>query len=388
MNKGVIESRLAPKPPMGWNSWNAFGDTVSAAVIRETADAMLESGMLERGYQYIVIDDFWHGGRDAKGYLYPHPERFPDGMKAVADYVHEKGFRFGMYSCAGTMTCGEQPGSHRYEEKDAERFAEWDIDFLKYDYCFAPPDLKTAMRRYRKMASALQATKRDIVFSVCEWGVRAPWLWAREAGGHLWRTTFDVADQWDSRGKHGTTVGILAAIDLMKGLEIFAGPGGWNDPDMLVVGLNNTGYIKGGGCSVEEYRTQMSMWCMFSAPLMATCDVRYMNPNTLDILLNPDIIAVNQDDNGKPAFHARRTPVMDVWAKPLSGQRWALAFLNRDGQSQDVMVDWTDFGIDPTTPLMLHDVWTKEQRGTHTERIAVEVPPHGTVVLVGTPPTA
>jgi alpha-galactosidase len=271
--------QLALTPPMGWNSWNPFGANVSEKVIMETADAFVSSGLRDAGYTYIVIDDIWQGGRDsATGLLYPDPERFPSGIKALADYVHSKGLKFGIYSDAGTMTCGNRPGSFGYEEKDARLFADWEVDYLKYDFCYCPDyaslhnDYKMAIARYKAMGDALKATGRPIVFSVCEWGPRSPWLWGKEVGGHLWRVSYDVGDKWDEPRNEQSQIGILTAIDVMCDLERFAGPGGWNDPDMLVIGLKNSGFIKGGGCTYEEYRTQMSMWCMFQRPLCS--DVR------------------------------------------------------------------------------------------------------------------
>ena len=265
---------LALTPPMGWNSWNPFGKNVSEQVIRETADAMVSSGLKDAGFNYIVIDDYWQGTRDTiTGVLNYNPERFPSGIKALADYVHSKGLKFGIYSDAGTMTCGDQPGSYGYEEMDAKLFAEWGIDYLKYDYCYCNDygsennDYREAIARYKAMGDALKATGRPIVYSICEWGPRSPWLWGKEVGGHLWRISYDVGDKWDEPRNEHSQIGILTAIDAMTNLERFVVPGGWNDPDMLVIGLRNSGFIKGGGCTDVEYRTQMSMWCMFSAPL-------------------------------------------------------------------------------------------------------------------------
>jgi len=345
-NKNVSQSLTSPElpnlaltPPMGWNSWNPFGENVSEKVIKETADAFVSSGLKDAGYTYIVIDDIWQGGRDSvTGLLYPDPVRFPSGIKALADYVHSKGLKFGIYSDAGTLTCGDKPGSFGYEEKDAKLFAEWEVDYLKYDFCYCPDyaslhnDYKMAMARYKAMGDALKATGRPIVFSICEWGPRSPWLWGREVGGHLWRTSYDVGDKWDEPRNEHSQIGILTSIDVMCDLERFAGPGGWNDPDMLVIGLNNSGFIKGGGCTYEEYRTQMSMWCMFSAPLMLGCDVSNMTEATKTILLNKDIIAIDQDPLGKQAFRVSRIDGFEIWKKPLSGNKVAIAFLNRNSR--------------------------------------------------------
>lgn len=358
---------LALTPPMGWNSWNPFGKNVSEQVIRETADAMVSSGLKDAGFTYIVIDDYWHGGRDSvTGLLYPDPERFPSGIKALADYVHSKGLKFGIYSDAGTLTCGEQPGSFGYEEKDAQLFAEWGVDYLKYDYCFCPDyvsannDYRMAIERYKAMGDALKATGRPIVFSICEWGPRSPWLWGKEVGGHLWRTSYDVADIWDSPRNESSPIGILTSIDVDANLGRFSGPGGWNDPDMLVVGLNNTGYIKGGGCSDTEYRSQMSMWCMLAAPLMMGCDVRNMNEATTSILLNKNIIAIDQDPLGKQGFRVMSVDGIDAWKKPLSGNRVAIAFLNRNSTAQKAEADWEQLELDPDLSYTVFDVWEDE----------------------------
>ncbi len=366
---------LALTPPMGWNSWNPFGADVSEKVIMETADAMVSSGLKALGFSYIVIDDIWQGGRDSvTGLLYPDPGRFPSGIKALADYVHGKGLKFGIYSDAGTLTCGDRPGSFGYEEKDARLFAEWGIDYLKYDYCYctdnvsANNDYKMAIARYKAMGDALQATGRPIVFSICEWGPRSPWLWGREVGGNLWRTSYDVADIWDKPRNETSPIGILTSIDVMTNLGRFSGPGGWNDPDMLVVGLNNKGFIKGGGCTDIEYRTQMSMWCMFSAPLMLGCDLRNMSESTKAIILNKDIIDIDQDVLGKQAFRVISKDGIDAWQKPLSGNRVAIAFLNRNSSEKNVSASLKELELNENAKYNVYDVWkhalVKQNEGT------------------------
>lgn len=298
----TVSDNLAKTPPMGWNSWNVFGKNINEEVIRQTADAIVSTGLKDAGFEYVVIDDLWHGGRDsATGMLYADSAKFPSGIKKLADYIHSKGLKFGIYSDAGTKTCGGMPGSYGFEEKDARLFAEWGVDYLKYDYCYCPDhvsannDYKMAIDRYKAMGDALKKTGRPIVFSICEWGPRSPWLWGKEVGGHLWRTSYDVADIWDVPRNEHSPIGILTSIDVIANLGRFSGPGGWNDPDMLVVGLNNSGFIKGGGCNNIEYNTQMSMWCMFSAPLMIGCDVRNMSDETKKILLNKKVIEIDQD---------------------------------------------------------------------------------------------
>ncbi len=382
---------LAPTPPMGWNSWNPFGKNVSESVIRETADAMVSTGLKDAGFLYLVIDDYWHGGRDSNGILYPDPQRFPSGMKALADYVHSKGLKFGIYSDAGTKTCGRMPGSFGYEENDARLFAEWGVDFLKYDYCFSPDyvsannDFMMAIARYMRMGDALKATGRPIVYSICEWGPRSPWLWGRMVGGHMWRTSYDVADFWDKPRNETSPIGILTSIDVAGNLERFAGPGGWNDPDMLVIGLRNTGYIKGGGCTDIEYRTQMSMWCMLAAPLMMGCDVRSMTDATKAILLNKDIIAIDQDGLGRQGFRVMRNDGIEAWKKPLTGKRVAIAFLNRNSTGKKVSASWKELELDPKAEFTVYDVWKHKSLGRSAGSLSADLQAHECLVFVLSP---
>jgi len=389
-----VEDMLAMTPPMGWNSWNPFGKNVSEQVIRETADAFVSSGLKDLGFTYIVIDDFWQGLRDtATGVLNYNKERFPSGIKALADYVHSKGLKFGIYSDAGTMTCGDQPASYGYEEKDAKMFAEWGVDYLKYDYCHCPDyaslnnDYKMAISRYKTMGDALRATGRPIVYSICEWGPRSPWLWGKEVGGHLWRTSYDVGDKWDEPRNETSQIGILTSIDVMLDLERFAGPGGWNDPDMLVIGLNNSGFIKGGGCTFEEYRTQMSMWCMLAAPLMMGCDVRNMDNVTKSILLNKDIIAIDQDSLGKQAFRVYRKDGLEVFKKPLTGNRVAVAFLNRNSTGRKETLSFKEMELEPDMIYSAYDVWTHKTVPQPAGMLSTDLKSHETQVFVLTPVT-
>jgi len=383
---------LAMTPPMGWNSWNPFGKNVSEQVIKETADAFISSGLKDAGFNYIVIDDIWQGGRDTtSGLLYPDAKRFPSGIKALADYVHSRGLKFGIYSDAGTMTCGDQPASYGYEEKDAKLFAEWGVDYLKYDYCYCPDyaslniDYKMAIARYKAMGDALKATGRPIVFSICEWGPRSPWLWGKEVGGHLWRTSYDVGDKWDEPRNESSQIGILTSIDVMLNLERFAGPGRWNDPDMLVIGLNNSGFIKGGGCTNEEYRTQMSMWCMLAAPLMIGCDVRNMNDVTKTILLNKDIIAIDQDSLGKQGFRVYRKDGLEVFKKPLTGNRIAIAFLNRNSSGKKETISFKEMELEPDMIYSVYDVWTHANVKQPSGMLSTDLKSHECQVFVLSP---
>ncbi len=380
---------LALTPPMGWNSWNPFGENVSEEVIRQTADAMVSSGLKDLGFTYIVIDDIWQGGRDSvSGMLYADHERFPSGIKALADYVHDKGLKFGIYSDAGTLTCGNMPGSFGYEEKDAKLFAEWGVDYLKYDYCHCPDytslnnDYKMAIARYKAMGDALRVAGRPVVFSICEWGPRSPWLWGREVGGQLWRTSYDVADIWDTPRNETSPIGILTSIDVMTNLGRFAGPGGWNDPDMLVIGLKNSGFIKGGGCTDAEYRTQMSMWCMFSAPLMLGCDLRDMSPATKAIIMNKDIIAIDQDSLGKQAFRVMSRDGIDAWQKPLSDGRIAIAFLNRNSFPKNLMIAYKDLELHEKNGFNIYDVWKHEKVKYISEGMSLLLQSHECQVFI------
>jgi len=327
------KDNLALTPPMGWNSWNLVEANVSEAIIREIADSMAANGMLDAGYQYIIIDDFWVGGRDAQNRLYPDPIRFPNGMKVVADYVHSKGMKLGIYSDAAEYTCGGVTASLGFEELDAKTFAEWGIDYLKYDYCHAPNDVVVAFERYKKMGDALKASGRPIVYAICEWGQRKPWLWAKAAGGHLWRTTYDSRDTWYS---HDTDMaGIMDIFELQDGLEQYAGPGGWNDPDMLMVGLWGKGKSSSyderfKGCTFNEYRSHFALWSMLAAPLILNCDVRHLDEQTKEIILNKEIIAIDQDPLGIQGKIIYEADSIVVLSKSLNHGDVAICILNRN----------------------------------------------------------
>jgi len=357
---------IALTPPMGWNSWNLVEANVSEKIICEIADSMAANGMRDAGYQYIIIDDFWVGGRDSKNRLFPDSVRFPNGMKAVADYVHSKGLKLGIYSDAAELTCGGVTASYGFEELDARTFAEWGIDYLKYDYCNAPTDVLTAFQRYKKMGDALKATGRPIVYAICEWGQRQPWLWARAAGGHLWRTTYDSRDTWYS---HDTGLaGIMDIFELQNGLEQYAGPGGWNDPDMLMVGLWGKGKSSSPdkrfhGCSFVEYRSHFALWAMLAAPLILNCDVRNLDQQTKEIILNKEIIAIDQDSlgvQGKIIFHKDSIVVL---SKPLRHGDVAICILNRNNTSVSYKLDvQRDLSI--WFPHSCRDIYKRKNLGT------------------------
>lgn len=356
-------TKLAQTPPMGWMSWNLFSSDISEDVVKEMADAMVSGGFRDAGYQYIFIDDCWQGGRDNRNNIIPDPQKFPHGIKALADYVHSKGLKLGIYSDAAPLTCAGYTASYGFEEQDAKTFADWGIDYLKYDYCNAPTDRATAEKRYKAMADALSKSGRDITFGICEWGGRQPYLWAHQVGGQVWRTTYDIRDMWkDTLHKGG--VGILDDINQNADLHSYAGPGHWNDMDMLVVGLyGNSGpssELGGVGCNDIEYGTQMSMWCMFSSPLAMSNDLRNVNAATRRILLNKDIIAINQDPLGKVAVPKVRNDNYQVYLRPLSGDRYALAILNIADRPLNIKVTLSDLGLDKRR-YSFYDVWTHQQ---------------------------
>jgi alpha-galactosidase len=312
----------AQTPPMGWNSWNYFAGKVTDKDIRDSADQIAAGGMKDAGYVYVNIDDTWEGTRDETGLLHTN-DKFPD-MKALADYVHSKGLKIGIYSGPGNKTCAGFPASLGHEEQDAKMYADWGIDYLKYDLCsFIPdvmqkqaPDDKTAQMKlmheaYVKMGKALQSTGRPIVFSLCQYGWDAVWEWAPALGGNLWRTTGDIQANWNS---------MYTILSQQEGLEGYAGPGHWNDPDMLEVG--------NGKLSLAENRTHFSMWAMLSAPLLAGNDLPHMKPAIKDILTNKDVIAIDQDTLGKQASRVYSEGEVDVWAKHLAGGAMAIAVLN------------------------------------------------------------
>jgi alpha-galactosidase len=365
-------SGLALTPPMGWNSWNKFGCNVDEQLIRNTADAMVSSGMKDAGYRYVVIDDCWHGMRDADGRIQPDPTRFPSGMRALGDYIHSKGLKFGIYSDAGRKTCGGRPGSQGYEFLDARQYAAWGVDYLKYDWCNT--GTRNAEEAYTLMSDALRESGRDIVFSMCEWGTAKPWLWAQNIA-NLWRTTGDIHDAWE--GRKGYSLGVLNILDQQVRLESFAGPGHWNDPDMLEVG--------NGGMSESEYRAHFSLWAMLAAPLMAGNDIRNMSAATRSILLNREIIAIDQDPLGKQASRVFKDGDAEVWARPLADGARAVLFLNRGTKPLPISIMATALGFPASLNLTLRDLWLGKTLGPVHGRIEAVVEPHAVLVYRVTP---
>jgi alpha-galactosidase len=372
---------LALTPPMGWNSWNKFGPNVSDSLIRGIADAMVTSGMKDAGYQYINIDDYWHDSRDSLGFIHPDPKKFPHGIKALADYVHSKGLKLGIYSDAGYKTCGGLPGSRGYEYQDALMYARWGIDYLKYDWCNT--EGLNAEGAYMTMRDALHSAGRPIVFSICEWGNSKPWLWAKNVGD-LWRTTGDIYPCWECKYDHGNwfSWGVMRILDMQEGLRQYAGPGHWNDPDMLEVG---------NGMTVNEDRAHFSMWCMLAAPLIAGNDIENMSDATKKILTNKDVIAIDQDSLGIEAFKYRSKDSLEIWFKPLKNGDWAMCVLNRDGNPQKLSFDWKKEIVSDSlsgreaqfssVTYGLQNLWTKEDAGTTSDVLNAEVPGHDVLIL-------
>jgi alpha-galactosidase len=362
--------KLALTPPMGWNSWNHFNKQIDEATVRAQADAMVTSGMRDAGYLYVNIDDTWEGERDAQGFIHPN-SKFPD-MKALADYVHSKGLKLGIYSSPGPKTCAKYEGSYGHEEQDAKIYAEWGIDYLKYDLCSLREMMKEAPSQeaahkimidaYAKMRQALLKTGRPIVYSLCQYGNDAVWRWADSVGGNLWRTTGDISDRYSRMAEIGFA---------QAGLGKYAGPGHWNDPDMLEVG--------NGGMNTEEYRTHMSLWAILAAPLLAGNDLTKMTPETISLLTNRSVIAIDQDPAGIQGDRVRAEGPTEIWARPLADGSKAVALFNRHPQPMEVRVDLRQLGF--TGRVEAHDVWSGKSLGTIQGEYATQVPGHGVVFM-------
>jgi alpha-galactosidase len=365
----ALDNSLAKTPPMGWNSWNKFACNVSEDLIKQIADAMVSTGMKDAGYQYIVIDDCWQVDRDSQGNIIPDAKRFPSGMKALADYVHAKGLKFGLYSDAGTLTCQKRPGGRGYEFQDARQYAAWGVDYLKYDWCSTSTQNQQAS--YSIMRDALVKSGRPMVFSLCEWGSSKPWLWARDVG-NLWRTTSDIQDCWDCKREWGG-MGFVHILDLQNGLESYAGPGHWNDPDMLEVG--------NGGMTTTEYRSHFSLWCILAAPLIAGNDIRSMSPEIAEILTNKEVIAVDQDQQGLQGRRVKREGNLEVWAKQMADGSRAVALLNRGATETQITVSWIDIGYPDYLPASIRDLWARKDLGKSTGSFSATVASHGVVMV-------
>ncbi|MFT3738511.1 MAG: glycoside hydrolase family 27 protein [Breznakibacter sp.] len=367
---------ICPTPPMGWNSWNKFGCSINEKLLMETADAMVASGMRDAGYRYIVIDDCWQVGRDADGNIIVDSIGFPNGIRALADYIHGRGLKLGIYSCAGSLTCQGRPGSRGYQFQDARQYARWGIDYLKYDWC--SNEGQNAEAAYKTMHDALMATGRPIVFSICEWGESQPWKWGKGIG-HLWRVSPDIRDCFQCRFDWGG-VGVLDIIDTMADLYPYAGPGHWNDAEMLEIG--------NGGMTKNEYIAHFSMWAMLAAPLMAGNDIRQMDKDVLEILTNKEVIAVNQDIKGEQARRFMDMGDHEVWAKPLESGEVAVCFLNRSDRTWELDYDWKKQTMYFATDVSIHkheytirDLWQHKTIGTTASRTKMSVPSHGILMV-------
>ena len=359
----VPDNGLAKTPPMGWNSWNKFAGRVDDAAVRGMADAMASNGMKEAGYQYINIDDTWEAGRDAQGNITTN-KKFPD-MKALADYVHGKGLKIGIYSSPGPNTCAGYEGSYGHEEQDARTYAAWGIDYLKYDWCgarniYTDEEMQAV---YQKMGDALLKVGHPILYSLCQYGRAEVWKWGADVGGNAWRTTGDIRDTWESMTKIGFEQDELAP---------WARPGHWNDPDMLEIG--------NGGMTDDEYRTHMSFWSILAAPLLAGNDLRSMSPAIKEILTNREAIAVNQDKDGKQGRRVAKSGDQEIWVRPLSDGAQAVGLFNRATEPAKMSVKWTDIGMNPA-PKRVRDLWAHRDVTSDATEYSATVPAHGVVML-------
>ncbi len=367
---------LAARPPMGWNSWNHFAGRVTDADVRSAADALVSTGMRDAGYTYVNLDDTWEGKRDAGGVVHSN-ERFPD-MKALADYIHAKGLKFGLYSSPGAKTCGGYEGSLGHEVQDAQTYAQWGVDYLKYDLCSFLDNMQTRKKEapdqphaefalmieaYGKMGKALQATGRPILLSLCQYGVAEPWKFGPGLGAQMWRTTDDINDSY------GRMMNIVYS---QVGLEQFAGPGRWNDPDMLEIG--------NGGMTYDEYKTHMSLWVLLAAPLLAGNDLSKMSEADKGLLTNREAIAIDQDPLGKQAARVWQQGDFTIWEKPLSGGRTAVGLVNGAYDKRDIPFDLRTIGF--AGGAAVHDVWAGKDLGRWSGPQVVTVPKHGVELYV------
>lgn len=376
---------LAPTPPMGWNSWNTFEVSINENLVKETADLLVSTGMKDAGYEYIVLDDGWmvKDRRDENGNLIPDPAKFPGGMKALIDYVHSKGLKFGLYNCAGTQTCAGYPGTRGFEYQDARFYADLGIDFLKYDWCNT--EGINAKEAYTTMSKALKTAGKPIVFSICEWGDNQPWTWAGPVG-NLWRVSGDIYPCFDCEYKHPegnwSSWGVLKILEMRTDIRKFSGPDHWNDFDMMEVG---------NGMTATEDKSHFTLWSMMALPLFAGNDLRLATPETLKILTNREIIEINQDPIGIQGFKYQSDGVNDVWVKPLTDNNWAVVFLNRSDKPAKLKFDWNkhiivdkDFNrtLDLTNDsYALRDLWQHRDDGNTNKKLNVNLAAHDVIAF-------
>ncbi len=348
---------------MGWNSWDRYKLKINDPLIRAQAKALVDSGMKAVGYEYVVIDGGWEGFHDAEGAFRPNILKFPD-MKALCDYIHSLGLKVGIHTTPGPVTCSGREGSYGHEQQDAATFAQWGIDFVKYDWCsgstvYRPDEMQGA---YRKMHEALLRTGRPILYSLCQYGMQDVWKWGASVGGNMWRTTDDISDRYL----------LMDHIGFMQnGLEKYAGPDHWNDPDMLDVG--------NGGMTEEEYRTEMSLWCILAAPLFASNDLTKMSSEALAILTNREVLSVDQDPSGVQGHRVWQEGPTEIWMKPLADGSKAVGLFNRNDVPMTITTDFTDVGIQ--APAKVRDLWAHKDLGTLDGSYISSVPAHGVVML-------
>jgi alpha-galactosidase len=369
---------LALTPPMGWNSWNVWAGRVDAGKVRDAADQLTSAGLAAHGFGYVNIDDTWEAGRDASGVIQTN-DKFPD-MKALADYVHGKGLKIGIYSSPGPKTCGGYTGSWQHEQQDADTYAGWGIDYLKYDWCSygdvaTGEGLEKQIKPYRLMGAALRSTNRDILFSLCQYGMADVWKWGPSIGGNAWRTTGDIQDNWSS---------VRGIFTSQNGHEKYVGPGYWNDPDMLMVGIVGFGNTHPTHLKPNEQITHISLWSLLSSPLLIGCDLTRLDPFTKALLTNDDVLDVNQDPLGRPAGRIAETGDAQIWARPLFDDTHAVGLVNLGSDRQDITVSWSQLGLSGPQPV--RDLWQRRDLGAFKDGYTVSVPAHGTVLIkVGRP---
>ncbi|REE82091.1 alpha-galactosidase [Lutibacter oceani] len=373
---------LAETPPLGWNSWNTFATDINEELVKGIADKFIELGLKDAGYEYIVLDDGWMAKeRDANGNLIADPVKFPNGMKALADYIHSKGLKFGIYNCAGSKTCGGYPGSRGFEYQDARLYASWDVDYLKYDWCNT--EKLNAEGAYMTMRDALKKAGRPIVFSICEWGDNEPWKWAKDVG-HAWRVTGDIINCWDCEIGHGSwsSRGVWKIINLREDIRKFAGPGHWNDYDMMEVG---------NGMTDAEDRSHFAMWSMLASPLIMGNDLRTASKETVKTLANKEVIAVNQDKLGIQGFRFSNENNFEIWLKPLEKDAWAMTFVNMSDETKSIDFDWIKHGFGDDLngkwvdlkqqKFSIRDLYNHKNLGDTSSNLKAEIGSHDVLMI-------
>lgn len=366
---------IAKTPPMGWNSWNTFFDKVSDELLCSVADAMVDQGLADVGYNYLIVDDGWLAKqRDENGRQVPDPEKFPRGIEPVIEYIHEKGLKFGIYSCCGTHTCGGYPGSFEHEFEDAKQYADWGVDYLKFDNCYRPGTTPSETL-YKRIAMALRASGREILLAACQWGTEEVHKWIRSSGAHTFRSTVDIQDSWNSISK--------IALSQME-FQGYSGPNCYNDMDMLVVGMYGKGLnpeTSVGGCTDTEYQTHFALWAMMNSPLIIGCDVRSMTEETKKILMNREVIALNQDAAGNSCskIQVYANPDVFILEKPLANGDYALAFFNFGDAKARAVLNFWDLGLSAGAgyAFEVRDCLAQKDLGIRREFLAPTVEPHG-----------